>query len=329
MVLTRSQRFLLSFALIALLAGCSSAASSGPSNLTASQPLIGDATQRTSGAFASLDAHGLVLYEGSYNFGPGVGQVLVYTSSLRAHDPQPIRSINHDTVRPNGLWVDKHGDLWVVNIPQGAATTGIFVYHPGSSLPYRHLIDQLVDPSEVAVAADGTAYVNQRACPHIGGACVTVFPPGSNDASRTIDMHFSGYATSADEMAFDKNGNLLVAEYNFRRKLHVFSVTPGTFTVKDLKLHLGVDGPGLAVDGAGNIYVAGTVGQIDVFAPGSVHLGRVLNGGGYDIAALPDGTLYVNYYGGITEYAPGAVNPTNQFSSIGNYGVGVAVGPAR
>ena len=328
MVLSPIRRFSFALATTALFAGCSGAPSSLPSNPTADQAPTGNAVQMMTGRFASPDAHRMVLYEGSYNFAPGVGQVLVYTSNLKAHNPQALRSINDDTVRPNGLWVDKHGDLWVVNIPQGAPTTGIFVYHAGKSVPFRHLIDQLVEPSEVAVAADGTAYVNQRTCPNIAGDCVTVFPPGSNHASRTIDMHFSGYATSAGEEAFDQSGNLLVAESNFKQGLHIFRVTPGTFTVTDLGLHLGVDGPGLAVDGAGNIYVSGIgAGSIDVFAPGSLDPSRVLNGGAYDITTLADGTLYANVYGSITEYAPGAIDPTNQFYSSGNYGIGVAIGP--
>ena len=320
MVLRLNQRYLYSLALTALLAGCSSAGSTLPPNSTAN----------AAGGFVLPDLRGFVLYEGSYNFAPGVGQVLVYPSGLKAHNPQPLRSINTDTVRPNGLWVDKNGNLWVVNIPQGAPTTGIFVYHPGKSVPYRHITDQLVDPSEVAVAADGTAYVNQSACPNISGDCVTVFPPGSNHASRTIDMHFSGYATTAGEAAFDLKGNLLVAESNLKHGLHIFKVNTRTFAVKDLGLHLGVDGPGLAVDGAGNMYVTGIgSGRIEVFAPGLLYPSRVITGGGYDIAALTDGTLYVNNYGGITEYAPGAQSPTNQFYSQGNYGIGVAVGPAQ
>jgi hypothetical protein len=230
------------------------------------------------------------------------------------------------------MWVDSAGTLYVVNIPQGAPTTGVSEYHPGASTPFRVLTDQLIFPTEVAVAADGTVYVNQRQGQNGLGEFVTVFPPGSTHASRTINLHFSGYALEADQMAFNKNGDLLVSAFTFRSGLHIFSITPGTFQVRELPLNLrGLDGPGLAEDGAGNIYVSSfTSGQIDVFAPGSNNPSRVISQGAEDLTVLPDGTLYAATGDGINEYKPGGSTPVNNITApVGNFGFGIAVGPAK
>lgn len=328
---TSSRSYLASLALTALLAGCGSAASTAPSSFSADTTAMGGVVQKTASGSVSPDATGMVLYESSLDGSPGHGQVLVFPSSLKAKNPNPIRTFNDGTVRPFGMWIDTHGNLWVANIPQGAPSTGVFAYHAGASHPFRNLRVGLVNPTHVAVGADGTVFVNQDRCnSNIQGACVTVYAPGSNRPTRTIDMHFAGYALQTGEMGFDKNGNLLVVDSTFKGGTHVFQVAAHTFKVTDLKLHLSVDGPGLALDGAGNLYVSGVSrGLIDVFAPGATSPSRVLNGGSYDIAVLHDGTLYGNFYGGIVEYAPGATNPTNQFYTSGNYGLGVAVGPAR
>lgn len=325
---TPSRKYLAPLALSALLAGCSNTGSSIPSSFTANaMPLV---SQKNTNALTSPDAGGMVLYESSLDGGPAHGQVLGFPSSLNAKNPNPIRTFNDGTVRPYGMWVDTHGNLWVANIPQGAPSTGVFAYHPGASHPFRHLTDQLVDPTHVAVGADGTVYVNQDECNgkfHSG--CITVFAPGSNRVSRTIDLNVTGYALQAGEMAFDKNGNLLVVDSSFQIGTHVIQVSTQTFKVTDLNLQVSADGPGLAVDGAGNLYVGGeNTGQIEVFAPGATSPSRFINGSSYDLAVKRDGTLYANNYGEILEWAPGATNPTNQFTTIGNDGLGVAIGPA-
>ncbi len=317
-----------SFALALALAGCGGTASSLTAHPGGGQSSMAGTAQAPSMGFSSLAGQHMVLYESSYDYQPGVGQVLVWPAGLNAHPSNPMRSITANTVRPNGMWVDGNGDLYVVNIPQGAPTTGVFVYHPGASVWYRHFKDQLVYPTEIAVAKDGTVYVNQMQGNNIPGDCVTVFPPGSNTASRTIDLNFNGYAHGAGGLAFDRNGNLLAAEFDFKTGLHVFRINTTTFRFKDLGLHGTAGGPGLATDRAGNMYITGSE-SIDVYAPGSTTPTRTLSGGGYDITARPDGTLYVNGYGAVSEYAPGATSPTNTITSYGNYGEGVAVGPAQ
>src|SRR5215472_18125385 len=102
------KRHALPIAFAALLAGCNNAATSlvmgGPH-----QAIMGVAAKSARLA-VTPDATGLVLYEGSYNYQPGVGQVLVWPASLNAHPSSPIRSITANTVRPEGMWVDGNGD---------------------------------------------------------------------------------------------------------------------------------------------------------------------------------------------------------------------------
>lgn len=317
------------FVLALLLAGCGNAASSSPTHLNASGPAAVMPELPLNG-FSTLAQQRMVLYESSFDFRPGVGQVLVWPAGLSAHPQNPMRSITANTVRPLGMWVDSNGDLWVVNIPQGAPTTGIFVYHPGAAVPFRHITDGLVYPTEVAVANDGTVYVNQSQCNNIQGNCITVYAPGSNTVTHTINLNFNFYAHAAGGLAFGKSGDLLALEYSFQEGAHVFRINPTTFHFHDLGLQLDVDGPGLATDRAGDMYITGAgTYKIDVFAPGATSPTREIQGGGYDITARPDGTLYVNGYGAVSEYAPGASSPTNIITSYGNYGEGVAVGPAN
>jgi hypothetical protein len=311
-------------ALAGVVAGCSSTGTSS----AISPP------SRTGNAFVqqSSGTNNKVVYLSSFDGSPGVGQVFVYLAGLGAHPSSPKRIINHGTVRPFGMWVDSTGTLYVANIPQGAPTTGITEFHPGGIAPFRTLTDALWYPTEVAVGKDGTVYVNERLANACTGDCVAIFAPGSATITRTVPLNFSGYALQSDQMAFDRAGDLLVGTSTFKDGYHIFKLNVTTFKVSELKVNLtGINGPGLAVDGAGNMYVSSQYGNlIAVFAPGSENPTRMITGGAEDLTVMPDGTLYAMTGAGVNEYRPGSSSPDNTINEpAGNLGFGIAVGPAR
>src|SRR5690348_14897248 len=310
-------------ALAGVVAGCSSASTS---SAIAPPSRGGNAfVQQNSGT-------NNVVYLSSFDGAPGVGQVFVYPASLNAHPSSPKRIINHGTVRPFGMWVDSVGTLYVANIPQGAPTTGISEFHPGGVVPFKTLKDGLWYPTEVAVGKDGTVYVNESLANQCTGDCVAIFAPSSSTITRTVALNFSGYALQADQMAFDRAGNLLVGASTFKDGYHIFKLNVTTFKVTELKVDLsGIAGPGLAVDRAGNMYVSSYDSDtIAVFAPGSETPTRMITGGAEDLTVKPDGTLYAMTGAGVEEYKPGSSSPDNVVNEpAGNLGFGIAVGPAH
>lgn len=330
---SRGQNLCFALAAAAMLAGCS-----GTNGTSATPPMhpsntaMGGVLGSGASGFASIDSTGgNVLYVSSFDGKPGYGEITVFPASLHSHNPTPIRQIQHGTARPYGMWVDSAGTLYVANIPQGAPTIGVAEFHPGATTPFRMLTDKMAYPTQVAVGKDGTTYVEQCQRGDVVGVYVTVFAPGTTTASRTVNLHFSGYALQCDQMAFDTNGDLLVSAATFKNHTHVFRVTPGTFHVSPVKLNTGgLDGGGLAVDGAGNIYVSGAYsGAIMVFAAGKTNATRVINQGAASLYVKPDGTLFAATAGStVDEYAPGGSTPVNSFADYAT-GLGIAVGPAK
>src|SRR5579872_4287473 len=83
----------------------------------------------------------------------------------------PIKTITSGLSRPEGLFVNTNGDLYVANL----TGENVSVFKRGASVPYK----TLNDPNEVAgspvVDTDGTVYV----CNYEGDSGGTLGPPGN------------------------------------------------------------------------------------------------------------------------------------------------------
>jgi sugar lactone lactonase YvrE len=310
-------------ALSGVLAGCTSATTSSA---------IATPSRNASSFAQPNTGTNKVVYLSSFDGQPGVGQVFVYSADLNAHPSAPKRVIDQGTVRPYGMWVDSTGTLYIANIPNGNATIGITEYHPGQGVPFKTLKAGLWYPTEVAVGPDGTVYVNESLATGCTGDCVAIFKPGSSIVNETVPMNFTGYALQSDQMAFDRDGNLLVGAQTFQSGYHIFKMNVKTLKVTELSVDLSnIQGPGLAVDGAGNMYVSSAyTEQIAVFAPGAQSPTRWITPGAQDLTVTRDGTLYAMTGGGVNEYRPGSSSPDNGFNEpYYNQGFGIAIGPAH
>lgn len=260
--------------------------------------------------------------------------VSLYPAGIHKSNPKPMETITDGTTRPEAMWVDRHGTLYVVNGVNGRDHVSVAEYKQGETEPKRVITNGLTAPAAVAVGRDGTVYVNDVVETNTG--VVVIYGRGQSMPERTITLPDFAYDFTPGGMAFDAKGDLLVAtlvpETN---TVHVFSIAPGSSTPVDLGLK-GAGGPAIATDGAGNLYTAGAIndpGTVAIFAPGSTtpfrafQLGPQIN----FITVAADGTLYAAVIDqrtgvtGVAEVAPGAGTITNLIDK-GNYAYGVALG---
>ena len=251
---------------------------------------------------------GRVLYVADIDGQPGVGQILVYTASMK--NPQLLRTITNGTGRPFGLWVDSKNDLWAAN-ESNKYRASVTAFKPGASSPFFQITDFKGEPQSVAVDGQGNVYVNES---YEDEGFVQVYAPGKNIAERTIDTGVGGYAFNPGSMAFDPQGDLIVAE-QAKLKLQIVKIAPGSSVATPLGLDLnGITGPGLGIDKAGNIYVASSgAATVSVFASGQTEPSRTIaQVGAYGLTNVtPQGAVYqASGESTVTEIAPGANGPT-------------------
>jgi sugar lactone lactonase YvrE len=251
-----------------------------------------------------------LLYVSDLNNGPGgAGEIIVYTANLRAYNPQPIRTITNGADHPFGIWVDSAGTLYVVNQVNGGANSSVTEFHPGDSTPFLTIKDGLALPQTVAVDSSGTVYVNDS----YNGGQIEVYAAGSTHLERTIAV---GRTESAVGLAFGRGGNLLAAYQLAQERLRIYEIAPGSSQPQQLNLNLrGLSGPGIGVDGAGNLYVGSqSSGTVAMFLPGQTEpLRTITDVGAYGLlTSTRGGALYVaSGFSYVSEIAAGSSTPTN------------------
>jgi hypothetical protein len=304
--MTLVSRTALAAVAIGLLAGCANPApTSFVPGASASQ------AQSLIKAPAVKARAGRVLYIADIDGQPGVGQIHVYTADMK--NPQLLRTITNGTGRPFGLWVDSKNVLYAANQPNKYPAS-VTEFKPGASAPFFTISNFKGIPGSVAVDAQQNVYVNESVQDE---GYVQVFTPGSNTAQRTIDTGVGGYAFDPGSMAFDPQGNLLVAE-QAKLKLQIVKIAPGSSQAVPVNLDLNgnnINGPGMGIDNAGNIYVASSQGGVvAVFAPGQTEPSRTISPvGSYGLTSVTSrGAVYqANGESTVTEIAAGASGPTN------------------
>ncbi|MBV9647315.1 MAG: hypothetical protein JO043_07625 [Candidatus Eremiobacteraeota bacterium] len=247
------------------------------------------------------------------------GGVLIYSSDIREKNPPLLGTITTGAPRPTGVWVDRHQTLYVVN--DDFPNSSISEYKHGSMKPFRTITAGLSSPQHVAVGNDGTVYVDDIG---IGTIVLTVYAPGSTTPTQTVNVEAQSGGHQAGGLAFDPNGNLLVATFteDFGGQGEVFRIDPKTFTVSNLNLQSD-QGPAIGTDAAGNLYVAQkhvSPHQILVYPPGKTTPSRSLFNHGYvfGMTVSHNGTVYAPTFQLVTsEFAPGATQPTNEFDPQG------------
>jgi sugar lactone lactonase YvrE len=232
--------------------------------------------------------------------------------------------LNYDGFHnPAGISVDSAGNLWVANyngnnvleFPQGATT-------PSTILSYFVLY-----PLKVSVDPQGDVYVvNDR------GGPIMIYPPG-----QYIPSQLGGFVYPTD-VAFDASHFYVVDDaWGGAPPLGaVFKFAYGSQKGTNLNLS-GLDYPiGIALDGAGNMYVTNLGNNtVNVYAPGATTPNRVISKGIcaplYDVVTSSNILFVANNggkkHGNVTGYKP---TGTKQFVTLNKPMAnthGVAVNP--
>lgn len=260
----------------------------------------------------------------------GAGGVAVYSTGP---NPQLVQTITTGVPRPGGIWVDKRGTLYAVNVPTSSYQTSLPEYKPGASSPFRTITNGIVNCGYVAIDRHQNAYVT-GVDTSSGSFFLEIYPKGGLRPAQTLTIPHPTIS-AVRGLAFDTSGALLVGESVYAKPGVVYRLTPGSQTFTNLNLQ---DAPGgdIAVDKAGNLYAgtgssAGTQ-AIAVYPPNSTNSSRLITVQNIldAVAVAPDGELYTETGGNgppqISVYAPGSSSPMQTFDSAAG-GMGLALSP--
>jgi sugar lactone lactonase YvrE len=252
------------------------------------------------------------------------GSVVVYSAGS---NPALLQTITDGVPRPGGIWVDRHGVLYAVNVPDSSYQTSLPEYKSGATAPFQTITDGIVNCGNVAVDSKGNVYVTGIDNTN-GSFFLEIYPKGQLSPSETLTIPHTGVGDPAG-LAFDSTGALLVGEsfFNVQPAGAVYRLPPGSQTFTNLGLHK-INGGAIAVDAAGNLYVGGNK-SIAVFPPNSTKPSRIIKVSTTGISALAidaGGHLYVGMNDSVSVYEPGAKKPTTTFEIPGHVG-GLTLSP--
>src|SRR5215469_16832194 len=103
---------------------------------------------------------------------PITGAVVVYNALSRARNPLPLRTITNGINHPQGISVDRSGNLYVANFESSTVT----VYARNGSTPTRTL--NITNPIDVKVDGSGNVYVASNI-----NEAIYLFPAGATSPS--------------------------------------------------------------------------------------------------------------------------------------------------
>ena len=301
----------------ALLAGCSgSAGSPGTASMSSFSPAVPSAVRAPRFMPAGSRSKN-TLFVVDLN-----AAVTLFPANINQKNPSPIGQITQGVTRGVGVAIGRNGTLYVSS--SGGKVTNVAEYKRGSSSPFFNIFKGLYVPGLLAVDSSGNLFVADS------GPSLLVYPPGASSPSETIKVPFVGRTPAVAGLAFDAKGDLLIGTFEVEHQLsNVYSLPPGSTQPVNLNLQ-SLPGGAVGADKLGNIYVGGSGGYINVYAPGSTTPSRTINAGsaGFysELTVAPNGTIYWPNYDSneMFEFAPGASAPTNVF--LGGGGVDAAVG---
>ena len=132
-------------ALFALLVGCSGA---GGLSLAPQSSAAGSATRNAATRQVDDNAKN-VLYVSNL-----LSNVTAYPAGIHQINPRALETIANGTARPEGMWVDRNGTLYVVNGVSGREPVSVAEYKQGKTSPFRMIEDGLIPRSCGTSSAD-------------------------------------------------------------------------------------------------------------------------------------------------------------------------------
>lgn len=240
--------------------------------------------------------------------------------------PSPISTITAGIKRPEGIWVDGAGTLYVANSASRGGAGSVTVYRSGSQQPSLTL-QTSYRPMSVVTDSKRNVYVGSNDSFIVA---ISEYAPGSSQPRKTVFPTKLTGVPFMGGLAVDAKDNLSASFFVYANPpAHVVKFAPGLRRKRDLQL-VGLAPPNLdqalARDGAGNLYVGGAPNGINIYAPGSKQPSRTISGGfSQYFTVSSDGSLYdpADYY--VFEFAPGAQNPDITFKGALQYPVGAAI----